>query len=374
MRVAVATESFLPQINGVTNSVLRVLEHLERNGDTALVMAPGRQGPSFYAGAEVRRMAALPMPGYPDVQVSLRGTRGFSEVLAEFKPDVVHLASPFVLGPPVIRAANALGVPVVSVFQTDVASFARHYGFGVAERIAWRRIRSIHSACDRTLVPSHPTIAQLEQQGIPRLHYWPRGVDGERFHPRHRSSTWRKRMAPQGEVIVGFLGRLAHEKQVHNLAVLADVPGVSIVIVGDGPARADLERLLPQAHFLGFLGGTDLSEALASFDLLVHTGEHETFCQSVQEGLASGIPVVAPRSGGPIDLIAPSHTGWLYEPGNATDLRDKIRDLVGDEAKRKAMGVSARESVATRTWAGVCDRLMEHYSDAIGRQVSREVA
>jgi phosphatidylinositol alpha 1,6-mannosyltransferase len=113
---------------------------------------------------------------------------------------------------------------------------------------------------------------------------------------------------------------------------------------------------------------------LASFDLLVHTGEHETFCQSVQEGLASGIPVVAPRSGGPIDLITPSHTGWLYEPGDATDLRDKVRDLVGDGAKRIAMGASARESVATRTWAGVCDRLMEHYRDAVGRRVSEEAA
>lgn len=367
MRVAVFTESFLPQINGVTNSVLRVLEHLESTGHTAMVAAPGKGGPESYAGARVRRLPALGMPGYRDVSVSLAGTRAMTKVLAEFEPDVIHLASPFVIGPPVIRAAQALDIPVVSVFQTDVAGFARHYGLGFAERAVWRRIRSIHSGSDRTLAPSTATIRDLHQHYVPRVHLWPRGVDGERFNPRHRSAQWRAQHSDGAQVIVGYVGRLAPEKQVDNLKSIYDLPGVKLVVVGDGPSRADLEKSMPEATFLGFLGGTDLSTAMASFDVMVHTGEHETFCQSVQEALACGVPVVAPGSGGPIDLVQPSRTGWLYAPGDLDDLRSRVRDLVGDHTKRIAMGEAARASVEGRTWDGICTALLGHYRSAMGR-------
>jgi phosphatidylinositol alpha 1,6-mannosyltransferase len=370
----VVSESFLPQVNGVTNSVLRVLEHLRAAGHQATVLAPGEGGVDSYSGFPVAHLPSVRMPRYADVAVSLAGTRTLAAALERFEPDVVHLAGPFAVGPPTLRAADRLGVPVVSVFQTDFAGFARQYGFTVAESWVWRRLQRIHGNADRTLVPSTPTLSMLREHEIPRLALWPRGVDAERFNPRHRSEAFRSRLVGAGDVLVGYVGRLAQEKEVDHLRALVGLPGVRLVIIGDGPARAELARALPDATFLGFLGGSDLSVAAASLDVMVHTGRHETFCQSVQEALASGVPVVAPASGGPLDLVDPSRTGWLYTPGDLDDLRDRVRDLAGDEAKRRAMGRAARESVAHRTWPEVGRALVRHYRSALGHSSIAEAA
>src|SRR5699024_4431555 len=141
-----------------------------------------------------------------------------------------------------------------------------------------------------------------------------------------------------GERIIGYVGRLAPEKQGEDLRALNDIPGARLVIVGDGPERERLARELPGAVFTGFLGGDDLGRAVASFDVFVHPGEAETFCQTVQEALASGVPVVATGSGGPIDLVRSSTDGWLYTPGDLDDMRSRVVDLLGDDAKRASFG------------------------------------
>ena len=165
--------------------------------------------------------------------------------------------------------------------------------------------------------------------------------------------------------MIGYVGRLAPEKQVEDLRAVADLPGTKLVIVGDGPSRAALEKLLPNATFLGFQSGDELAESYASFDVFVHPGENETFCQTVQEALASGVPVVATGRGGPLDLVQNSRTGWLYRPGDLDDLRARVLDLTGDAAKRRAFALAARDSVAHRTWASLGDELLGHYADAI---------
>jgi phosphatidylinositol alpha 1,6-mannosyltransferase len=200
---------------------------------------------------------------------------------------------------------------------------------------------------------------------------WIRGVDTARFAPTKRDAAWRLRVAPNGERIIGYVGRLAAEKQVEDLRVIATLPGVRLVIVGDGPLRGRLEQSLPTAHFAGFLGGDDLARALASFDVFVHPGELETFCQTIQEAMASGVPVVATGRGGPVDLVDSSRTGWLYEPGNLYELRDRVADLAGDPAKRDAFARAAHDTVRDRSWTAVCDALVEHYREAIALHASR---
>lgn len=366
MRVAIITESFLPLVNGVTNSVLRVLEHLRDNGHDALVLAPGdAQTPREYAGFPVIPLASLHWPGYQDVRVSTSPQWAMERYLAEFEPDVVHLAGPFMIGYKGALAAASLGVPVVAIYQTDIPSYAGRYGLGKLEFYGWYRVRQIHSLAVATYAPSTFSRDQLVRHGVPRVGIWGRGVDKVRFNPSKRSQELHDEWAPNGEVVVGYMGRLAAEKRVADMAHLADIPNTKLVIVGNGPARSELEKQLPDAIFTGGLGGEDLPRAVASMDVFCSTGELETFCQAVQEAKACGVPVISPRKGGPIDLIDPSHTGWLYEPGDMADFRSRVVDLVGDDYKRRAMGVAARASIENRTWENLCSELVVHYEDAI---------
>jgi phosphatidylinositol alpha 1,6-mannosyltransferase len=363
MRVAVVSESFLPHVNGVTGSVLQVLRHLRRTGHEARVIVPGDPPPTC-EGFDVVALPSVGFPGYPQVRVPVVVTGRLVRELARFAPDVIHLASPFVLGGPVVRAAASLGIPVVAIYQTDVAGFALRYGLTAASNVAWRRICSIHERAHITLAPSPTAARELERHGVPRVQVWPRGVDTATFSPTHRDVDLRARLAPAGEVLVGFVGRLAAEKQVEDLAVLGDLPGLQLVVIGDGPERERLSRRLPGAHFTGVLTGTDLSRAVASLDVVVHPGPYETFCQAAQEAMASGVPVVAVGSGGLLDLVDSSRTGWLYPPGDLRGLRAHVADLAGDESKRWAMGAAAHDAVRTRTWPVVCGRLLRHYEEA----------
>jgi phosphatidylinositol alpha 1,6-mannosyltransferase len=195
---------------------------------------------------------------------------------------------------------------------------------------------------------------------------WSRGVDLDRFHPRHRDDDLRASLAPGGEVLVGYVGRLAREKRLHMLTALRGIPGSRLVVVGDGPMRPQLERHLPEAAMLGFLSGPQLSAALASLDVFVHTGMNETFCQSAQEAKASGVPVVAPAAGGLLDVVDHGRTGLHFPPRSAGALRAQVTTLVADAALRSEMGVRGRDSVATCSWAGIGDELLGHYRDVRG--------
>ncbi|WP_420110853.1 glycosyltransferase family 4 protein [Pseudactinotalea sp.] len=362
MRIAIVAESFLPHTNGVTGSVLRTLAHLQARGHEAVVLAAGHGAPVEHDGAPVLHLPSLPLPGYPRVRLNMAGQRRVADLLTAVEPDVVHLAAPMLLGHKAVRAAATLGLPTVAVFQTDIAAYAERYGFpGWSERV-WARIGEIHEQADLTLVPSTQYRDELGRRGVQRLQMWGRGVDQAQFDPAHRSEAMRNGWGVEpGEVVVGYLGRLAPEKQVDDLAALAGIPGVRLVLVGDGPARASVAAALPDAVMTGHLAGTELGAAVASFDILVAPGESETFCQSLQEALAAGVPVVAPAAGGPRDLVDVSRTGWLYAPGDLAGLRSAVVDLVGDERKRRAFGRAARAAVVDRTWARIGDELIDHY-------------
>jgi phosphatidylinositol alpha 1,6-mannosyltransferase len=378
MRVVLFAESSLIHMNGVTNSLLHVLRHLESKGHETRVVAPRASRDEVEVGphgSELSLLRSVPLPSYPEVRLTFARARPLSAMLRDFTPDVVHLASPFVLGWQGLRAADHLGIPTVAIYQTDIPGYAQRYGIPAAQSVLAQHVARIHQRATLTLAPSSASIAELKEAGVERLRLWARGVDGERFRPERRSEELRRRFAPDGEVVIGYVGRLAPEKQVEDLKALAGIPGSKIVIVGDGPSRAALAKLLPDATFLGFLSGVELAEAVASFDVFVHPGENETFCQTIQEALASGVPVVATGRGGPLDLVQNSRTGWLYRPGDLADLRARVLDLVGDHGKRRAFALAARDSVAHRTWARLGDELIEHYRDAIAvRQETQPIS
>ncbi|MDO5629796.1 MAG: glycosyltransferase family 1 protein, partial [Mobilicoccus sp.] len=366
MRVAIITESFLPEVNGVVNSVLKVLDHLIESGHEVIVLAPGAPGaPSTYRGVPVLPMASLALPGYQQVRLCTTPQISLEWTLADFAPDVVHLASPINVGYRAALAARTLGLPTVAIYQTDVPGYAKRYGVPALESLLFQRLRLAHGAATVNLAPSSASLNQLADAGIGNLRLWGRGIDSRLFHPSKRSDALRSRWAPDGEKIVGFVGRLAPEKQVEDLRAVVTLPNTKVVVVGDGPEREILQERLPEATFTGQLSGEELAAASASFDVFVTPGELETFGQTIQEAMASGLPVVAPASGGPVDLIDPSRTGWLYRPGDLVELRERVQDLLGDDTKRCAMGRAAREAIEPRTWASICAQLVHHYHDAI---------
>jgi phosphatidylinositol alpha 1,6-mannosyltransferase len=204
----------------------------------------------------------------------------------------------------------------------------------------------------------------LAAHGIPRVHKWARGVDIAGYAPSARDERLRQTWSPHGKSIVGFVGRLAPEKHVDRLAVLGRRDDLQLVIVGDGVDRAKLESALPTAHFTGALYGAELAAAYASMDVFVHPGEHETFCQAVQEAMASGLPVVAPDAGGPRDLVAPMHTGLLLP---VIEFEARLTTAVDHLlAERQRYSVAARRSVLGRTWPAICDELIGHYEVVLG--------
>lgn len=373
MRVAIVAESFLPQMNGVVNSVLRVVEHLERTGHSAVVIAPdserdGQRAPHLVGRATpVHTVPSINFPGVTSLPIGVP-TPALYRALRDIEPDVVHLASPFVVGGAGALAARRLALPSVAVFQTDVAGFAQAYKMAAAGRAAWRYTRRVHTWCDRTLAPSTATMNDLAVQGIPRIHRWARGVDTAQFSPSRRDVALRARWGASDRLVVGFVGRLAPEKHVERLAVLDADPSLRLVIVGDGPERARLARMCPNAVFTGELRGDDLAAAYASLDVFAHPGEHETFCQAIQEAMASGLPVIGPDAGGPRDLVTPLSTGFLLDPATYAD---RVADAVAalrDAALRAAMGRAGLAAVRARTWPAVCDELLGHYREVIAER------
>ena len=377
MRVAVVTESFLPNINGVTNSVLRVLEHLAASGDQALVIAPSSENmPTEYAGHPVKAVPVIPTQNFLPTGMPMGlPQKRIQHLLDGFSPDVIHLASPFALGSYANKMAKKLDIPTVSIYQTDLGGFAKQYGFGIAQSSLQKILYKIHSQTDRTLAPSTSACLDLHLAGVPEVYLWRRGVNTELFNPSKRSAalrdTWKN--GDQSKIIVGFVGRLAQEKRVSDLKALQSNPNIQLVIVGDGPHRRKLEQQLPSALFLGFKNGEELAQIYASFDLFIHPGPNETFCQAVQEALASGIPAIVPRSGGPADLVAHGRTGYVIDIFNAEQLNQTV-NLHHERTDRKQMRIAARDSVSMRTWNRINNELKTHYQDVINQKKSANLS
>jgi phosphatidylinositol alpha 1,6-mannosyltransferase len=386
MRVAIITESFPPDVNGVAHSVLRVAELLAARGHHPLVIAPQpprktRPSPASRDSEEteslpypVVRVPAVPLPGYPSFRLGLPSHR-VRDALIQHRAEIVHLASPVFLGAHGAAVARRLGLPAVAVYQTDLPAYARAYRLGRAgEALAWRWLRNIHNGTARTLAPSTVTATGLLAQGIGDVWLWGRGVDTRRFDPGRRSQQLRSVMAPNGELIVGYVGRLATEKRVELLAGITALPGVRLVIVGTGPADLTLRQQMPDAVFLGERRGDELASIYASFDVFVHSGPYETFGQTLQEAAASGLPVIAPATGGPLDLVEDGVTGYLVPPANRDAFTAAVARLAADPALRTAFGAAGRRKVAGRSWQALTDELTGHYAAALGRTRAAQVA
>ena len=367
MRVAVVTESFLPSTNGVTNSVVKILESLKAEGHEAILIAPTAPADEFL-GFPVIRTTNVPFRSFPVALPLINMT----SILRSFRPDVVHVASPFFLGRQALAVARRLSIPTVAVYQTDITGYTARYGLGMLEAASRQVTRNIHRLADVTLAPTHETARALRDIGITRIAVWGRGVDTKQFYPQRRTSAAvhqiRDRVAPNHELVIGFVGRIAPEKQVARFSELFGLKNAVFLIVGDGPERAHLQEEFAKypVTFTGALHGDDLANAYAAMDVFVHCGEEETFGQTIQEALASGIPVVAPAAGGPLALINSGENGFLVDPREPDAYRKAVKKILKHADVRRDMRVNARASVAGKSWSANNAKLFKHYAGLIG--------
>lgn len=372
LRIVVASESPLGDINGVTNSVRQSLKYLRGSGHEAIVVCP-KPAPKEFAGFEVITTRSVPFQGF---NLGVPGPHKVPRIIERFEPDVVHVASPaWTIGRTALLGAAHFEVPSVAIYQTDIVNYARRFRVNAITTRAERTMAMLHNLATRNLAPSMSARNDLIAYGVNQasIHQWARGVDSEKFHPDRRLGPDVEALRQQflcGDTrpIIGYIGRLAVEKRVERLASLKDLDA-RLVIVGDGPMRPRLETILPDdTIFTGELRGNKLANAYAALDIFIHTGTQETFGQTLQEAMASGLPVIAPAAGGPLDIVKHDVTGLLYSPENDDHLRRDAQRLIDNKDERESMGQQGRLAVEQRTWHVLGQELVQHYRQAIAEE------
>jgi phosphatidylinositol alpha 1,6-mannosyltransferase len=373
MRVALFAETFLPKTDGVATTTCHLLEHLSRRGHQALVFAP-EGAPERYAGMPVVGISGFRFPLYPELRLA-SPLVSLDNRLAAFRPDVVHLINPALLGLVGLRQARRMNVPVVASYHTDIPGYAeQYYGLGALSNPLWGYFRWIHNQADVNFCPSRFTQAQLRDHGFQRVKVWPHGVDTARFNPRRYRYEWRVRLcggaAQASQPLLLYVGRLAAEKRVEWLCPLIEaLPGVRLAIVGDGPMRRALEDMFSGTPtvFTGFLRGDDLACAYASADLFVFPSSSETFGNVILEAMASGLPVIAPRAGGPVDHVIDGYNGFLFSPNDPEEMIALTRSLVWAPEYAQQIGDNARAYALSQSWEEILDALLDEYRALVQR-------
>lgn len=368
MRIAYFSECMLPGQDGVS----RVLHHIaayQRTQGHSVCWITAVADPDLPEKQLLTH--SVPVPGYAPYRMSIGCSQHLLAQLTAFQPDVLHMHAPFWLGWKTGRLAQRLGIPCVATYHTDFSSYVRYHQVGtLAPLLRWHN-RLVYNACTVTLVPSRTMQASLTEAGIQRTRVLPHGVDTLAFHPRFHSLSWRLPFGA-GKCVLLYVGRLVWEK---NLALLAQVlpdllarqPNVVFVFVGTGPAQTILQKLLPQAHFLGYLAGEALSTAYASSDALVFPSATETFGNVTLEAMASGLACLVADAGGSADLIEHRVTGLKFAPTSAVSLADNLRELVNNGPQRHLMAQQGLAFAQTQKWDYILAHQQAIYEELIAK-------
>ncbi len=368
MRIAFFAETFLPKIDGITNTICYLLDHLAMRGHESLLFGP-EGAPDRYANTPVVGLPAIQFPLYPELKL-VPPRADVKDRLTAFQPDLVHLVGPVSLGVVGLNQARALEVPIVASYHTDIPGFAARWGFSLLRDPLWTYLRWLHNQADLNLCPSKATETELLEHGFERTKIWSRGVDTQLYNPARRSDEWRNRLSPERPEapLLLYVGRLSPEKRVDWLRpVLSALPEVNLAIVGDGPARPDLEQRFADTPtvFTGYLRGEELAAAYATADIFVFPAANETLGNVVLEAMASGLPVIAPRSGGVLENVVDDVNGLYFEPESQHDLVAKVRQLVFDKECTAQLGVGSRKYAEAKNWSTILDQLLADYEMVI---------
>lgn len=376
MRIVYFTESLFPLVDGVSRTLAQLFRTLEQRNIEFRIFSPFVPDPSVSWSTRVRGMPFVRFPAYKDYRVSYP-PRGVARELNEYRPDLVHVASPTPMAVWAQRWARKRGIPVVASFHTHFVSYFRYYGIRPMESAGWRFLRWFYGRCERVYAPTERIIGELAEHGIRHAELWSRGIDLASFGPRFRDGELRERVGADNRTpILLMVSRLVKEKDLLDLAPMSrrlrerGVP-FRLVLVGDGPLREELGAALPDAHFAGHQGGEALARWYASSDVFVFPSTTETFGNVVVEAHASGLPAVVVDRGGPPELVEPGETGWVARANDPADLAGRVESLLRDPAERERMGQAAQRAAGERDWDAINGRLLASYAAVISSAAGR---
>ncbi|RCJ33996.1 glycosyl transferase [Nostoc punctiforme NIES-2108] len=369
MRIALFTETFLPKVDGIVTRLRHTVDHLQRSGNQVLVIAPDG-GITEHKGAKVYGVSGFPLPLYPELKMALpRPAIGY--ILEEFKPDIIHVVNPAVLGLSGIFYSKILKVPLVASYHTHLPQYLQHYGLGMLEGFLWELLKGAHNQAALNLCTSTAMIQELTAHGIERVDLWQRGVDTELFHPDLASVEMRSRLSqnhPESPLLL-YVGRLSAEKEIERIKpILEAIPQARLALVGDGPHRQALQKHFAgtNTYFVGYLMGQELGSAFASADAFIFPSRTETLGLVLLEAMAAGCPVVAARSGGIPDIVTDGVNGYLFEPTADVQgaLAATIR-LLEQKQQRDIIRQNARQEAESWGWAAATRQLQDYYQKVI---------
>lgn len=377
MRVALFTETFLPKIDGIVTRLRHTVEQLQRNGDQVLVICP-EGGMRDYKGAKIHGISGLPLPLYPELKLALpRPT--LRKVLEKFKPDLIHVVNPAVLGLGGIYYAKVMGIPLVASYHTHLPQYLQHYGLGALEGLLWELLKLAHNQAQLNLCTSTAMVQELASHGIERVDLWQRGVDTEMFQPYLASRNMRSRLSgghPDSPILL-YVGRVSAEKEIDQIKpVLEAIPEARLAIVGDGPYREALEAHFAgtATHFVGYLQGLELASAFASADVFILPSRTETLGLVLLEAMAAGCPVVAAASGGIIDIVTDRVNGHLFDPSDPQGLIQATKRLLEAQEEREQLRYNARQEAERWGWAAATRQLQNYYQTVVDSNSSVSAA
>ena len=359
MRIAVVTETYPPEINGVSMTIARFVDGLRLLGHDLQLVRP-RQTSADQADGEDVLMRGLPIPRYPHLKMGLPAKNTLVKLWSVRRPDVVHIVTEGPLGWSALQAATKLKLPVTSDFRTNFHAYSGHYGIGWLQKPIFAYLRKFHNRTCCTMVPTVALQRELQEMGFHNLRVVARGVDTELFDPAKRSDELRRRWgaAPDTPVVI-YVGRLASEKNLSVLIRTFDAmrranPACKLVLVGDGPQRRELEERIPGAVFTGLKRDQELAAHYASGDIFLFPSVTETFGNVTTEAMASGLSVVAYRYAAAAQLITDGVSGRTVTMHDADAFANAAVDLLRDWPANKPLGVAARSVAETLGW----DRLV----------------
>lgn len=369
MRIALFTETFLPKVDGIVTRLRHTVDHLQRNGNQVLVIAP-EGGITEYKGARIYGITGFPLPLYPELKMALpRPAIGY--VLEEFQPDIIHVVNPAILGLSGIFYSKVLKIPLVASYHTHLPQYLQHYGLGMLEGLLWELLKGAHNQAVLNLCTSTAMMEELTAHGIERVNVWQRGVDTEFFHPDLASREMRSHLSqnhPEDPLLL-YVGRLSAEKEIERIKpILEAIPQGRLALVGDGPHRQALEKHFANTNtnFVGYLMGQELGAAFASADAFIFPSRTETLGLVLLEAMAAGCPVVAARSGGIPDIVTEGVNGYLFEPTeNIQDAITATVRLLEHKQERETIRQNARREAENWGWAAATRQLQDYYQKVI---------